>query len=108
MLSACRLDELTADANTVARPAQAALDHVADPEFAGELLRIGSFALVAKAGISSHDREPPCPRQLGDQVLGHAFEKEAGLGVASKVLKGQDSDRRFCRCRTGSLAGGGS
>src|SRR5712672_1185514 len=104
MLSACRLDELAADANTVARPAQAALDHVADPELAGELLRIGSFALVAKAGIASHDREPPCPRQLGDQVLGHAVEKELGLGVATKVLKRQDSDRRFFRWRSGPLA----
>src|SRR6266446_3730797 len=104
MLSACRLDELAADANTVARPPQAALDHVADPELAGELFRICSFALVAKAGIARHDREPPCPRQLRNQVLGHAVEKELGLGVATKVLKRQDSDRRFFRWRSGPLA----
>src|SRR3984893_9637953 len=107
MLSACRLDALAADANTVACPSQAAVARVAEPGLAGQRRRSGSFARVAKAGIASHDREPPCPRQLGDQVLGHAVEKELGLGVATKVLKRQDSDRRFFRWRSGPLADGG-
>src|SRR6516165_10899905 len=95
MLSGCCLDELTADANAVAGLPQAALDHVAHPELAGDLLRVGSLALVTKACISSDDGEPACTRQLGDHILGNTVEKELGLGITAEVLKWQHGDRRF-------------
>jgi len=46
MLTARRLDQLAGDANAIARLAQTTLDQVANAEIAGELLRIGPFALV--------------------------------------------------------------
>src|SRR5712671_5323854 len=97
MLTARRLDQLAGDAIAIARLAQTTLDHVANAEIAGELLRIGPFALVSEASVASHDREPARPRQLGDQILGHAVEEELGLGVAAEVLERQHGDRRLIR-----------
>src|SRR5438105_15459350 len=104
MLAARRLDQLAADANAIARLAQTTLDHVANAEFSGELLRIGPFAFVGEAGVASHDREPARPRQLGDQILGDAVEEEFGLGIPAEVLEGQHRDRRLFRWCRGLLA----
>lgn len=43
-------------------------------------------------------------RQLGDQVLGHAVEKELGLGITAEVLKRQHGERRPADWRGGSSA----
>src|SRR5438876_2945206 len=105
MLAAGRVDELTADANATTGRAQAALLHVVQPELAGDLLRIDPLALVAEGGVAGDHGEPPRPRQLGDQVLRDAVEKELRLGVAAEILKRQYRDGRLFRRRGGSLAG---
>src|SRR4029077_6052689 len=104
MLTARCLDHLAADANAIARLAQTTLDHVANAEFSGELLRIGPFALVSEAGVARHDREPARPRELGDQILGDAIEEELGLGIAAGFLEGRPRARRFFRWCCGLLA----
>jgi hypothetical protein len=106
VLAACRLDELAGDAHPVARLAKAALDHIPHAELTRDLLRIRTLSLVAEAGVAGDDREPPRTRQFGDQILGHAVEKELGLGIAAEVLKRQHGERRPVDRRGGSAAAG--
>src|SRR5438477_7142957 len=109
MLAACRLDQLAANADARACLSQAALDHVAHAELAGNLLDIRRLALVAEACVARHDGEPAGLRQFGDQILGETVEKELRLGVAAEVLEGQHGDawlfrRRRDRPRAGRIA----
>src|SRR5208282_221833 len=100
MFSARHLDKLAADANPIAGLSETPLDHIADPELAGELLGICPLTLVAETRVAGDDREPPCSRQLGDQVFGDAIEKELRLGVTAEVLERQDHQPRpFRPCR---------
>src|SRR5580700_6951194 len=105
MLPGRRVDQLATDADASASLAQAALQHVVQPELAGDLLRIDPLALVAEGRVAGDDREPPRPRQLGDQILRDAVEEELRLGIAAEVLKRQYRDGRLFRRRRGSLAG---
>src|SRR5260370_24249223 len=105
MLAAGRVDELAADADASAGLAQAAFEHVMHPELAGDLLRIDPLALVAEGGVAGDDGDPPRPRQLGDQILCDAVEKELRLGIGAEVLKRQYRDGRLFRRRGGSPAG---
>ncbi len=104
MLSARRLDKLTAYADAVASLAEAALDHIADPKLPSTSFEVAALTLVAEARVAGDDREPPRPRQLGDQILSDAIEEEVGLGVAAEVLKRQHRDRRPFRRRGSPLA----
>src|SRR5262249_21694436 len=106
VLSARRLDELTGDADAVARLAETALNDVPHAEVARDLLRVGGLALVAEAGVAGHNREPTRSRQLGDQILGHAVQKELGFGIATEILERQYRKRRPVERRGSSSASG--
>src|SRR3954466_15948829 len=93
MLAACRLDQLAADANARAGLSEASLHHIPHPEFARDLFGIRALSLVAKRRVARDHRKPTRPRQIGDQVLRNAVEKELRLGIAAQILKGQYRDR---------------
>src|SRR4051794_15647527 len=101
MSAACRLDQLAADTEARAGLAQASLHHIPDPELARDLLRIRPLSLVAEGRVARDHREPAGLRQLGDQVLRNAVEKELRLGIAAQVLKRQYRERRPFRYRGG-------
>ena len=50
--------ELGRDAHLVAQPAHAALDHVVDAEFLGDLLHVDGLALVDERGVAGDHEEP--------------------------------------------------
>ena len=89
------LDQVAGDAHPVAALAHAAFEHIADAEFAADLLHIDRLALVGEARIAGDDEEPADARQRGDDLLDHAVGEIFLLRVAAHVLERQDRDRRL-------------
>ena len=88
------LDQLTGNADPVAGPADAALEHIAHAEFAADLLDVDGFALVGEGRIARDDEQRLEPRQRGDDLLDHAVGEIFLLGIAAHVLERQYRDRR--------------
>ena len=72
---------------------QASLHHIPHPELTRDPLGISPLSLVAEGRVARDHREPAGLRQIGDQVLRNAVEKELRLGIAAQILKGQYRDR---------------
>ena len=72
MRSGAAVDELRRDPEPVARPPDAALEHVADAEIVGDLPHIDGAPLVDEARIAGDHREGLEARQRRDDVLDHA------------------------------------
>jgi hypothetical protein len=49
--------QLRGDAHALAEPADAALDHVVDAEFLGDLLQVDGLALVDEGGVAGDHKE---------------------------------------------------
>ena len=92
MGSSHSVDELGIDAHTVTTPANAAFQHIAHAQFAPDLPHVDRLALVLEARVSGDDEQLREPRQLGDDVIGHAVGEIFLLGVAAHVGEGQNSD----------------
>src|SRR5207244_4052874 len=75
-VSACGgVDELARDAYLVAGAPDAALEGVADPELAADLLDVDGPVLVDEAGIARDHEQPAHARQRGDDLLHHAIRE---------------------------------
>src|SRR6266571_6340334 len=110
MIAGLRLDELAADADSIPRLPHGALKHIADAEFAPDLLYIHSAALVGKARIAGDDEQPFDAREASDNLLDDAVGEIVLLGIAAHIGEGQDGDRGLVgkrerrwryRCRSG-------
>ena len=89
------IDELPRDADLVSGLAHAALEDVADPQFAPDLLHVYGPALVGKAGIAGDHEQAVKARQGRDDLLDHPVGEIFLLSVAAHVLERQDGDRRL-------------
>ncbi len=88
-----RLDQLSGDAQPIARFAYAALQHIAHAEFAPDLPDVDRLALVGEARIARDHEQPLDARQPGDDVLDHAVDEIFLLRIATHILKRQHRDR---------------
>src|SRR5262245_53826978 len=91
------IDELGADADTVAGAANAALEHVAHPELTPNLPDIDGLALVLEARIAGDHKEFREPRQVCDDVVGDAVTEIVLTRVAAHVAESENSDRGLVR-----------
>ena len=82
------VDKLSADADTVARAANAALQHVAHPELAPDLPDVDGLALVLEARIAGDHKQLREPRQIGDDVFGDAVTEIVLARVTAHVGEG--------------------
>jgi hypothetical protein len=84
-----RLDQLNVDAHALAAALDAALEHIADPEVAADLPRIGGLALVGERRVARDDESAGQARKVGRQTLGHAVDKIVLLFPAADIREGQ-------------------
>ena len=92
MVATDAIDQLSGDANPLARLAHAAFKDVTGAKFLRHLAHIRRFALVGKGRISRNDgeRAPGC--QGGDDVLGQPVAEILLFRVAAHVGEGQHGD----------------
>src|SRR5262245_30827797 len=64
-----RVDQLASDTNSVRRPADAPLKHVADAKFLAHLLDVGRFASIREGRVSGDHEEGMRARQLCNDVF---------------------------------------
>src|SRR5262249_19561688 len=95
MRSGDSVDQLGGDAYPSASLAHRTFEHIADTQFAADLLHIDRLALVCKTGIAGDYEEPADARQRGNDLLDHAIGEMFVLGVAAHIGEGQYRDRRF-------------
>jgi hypothetical protein len=87
------VDQLTANAQAVARLAHASLEDIAHPQFAPDLLYVHGAAFVGKARIArDHEQVPEAPQGL-DDVFHDAVREVFLIGVIAHVLEGQHGNR---------------
>ena len=91
------INQLADDADFSRRLAHTAFKHVADAEFAPDLLDIDGLAFVGKGGVSRDDEQRFGPRQPGNDVLDHAVGEIFLLRIAAHVLERQHRDRGLVR-----------
>jgi hypothetical protein len=102
MLAGRRIDQLGGDAQAVAGLSHAALQHVSDAEFGGDLLHVDGAVLVGEARIAGDNEEPRHARQRRNDVLGHAVGEKILVGIVAHIVERQDRDgglvgqRRAC------------
>ena len=84
--------------------AHAALDHVADAEFFGDLLHMDGFALVDEGRVARDHEEPAQLGQRGDDVLADAVGEIVLLRIAAHVGEGKHGDGRPVGQRQGRRA----
>ena len=87
------IDQLCGNPYSVASFADAAFDHVADPQFLGDRLHLHRPSLVGKTGISSDHEQLGQLRKGGNNVLGNSVGKVLLLRVATHVFERQHGDR---------------
>ncbi len=95
MHAARRVDQLAGDPHPAARPAHAALEHVAHAELAADLLHVDRPAAVGEARVARDHEQPAQAGQLGGDVLDHAIGEVVLARVAAQVLERQHGDRRL-------------
>src|SRR6476620_5525961 len=88
-----RIDKLRIDTHPLSRPANAALQDVADAELAGDLLHVDRSILVGECGVAGDHEQPPDARELGDQILGNAVGEVALVAIRAHVGEGQYDQR---------------
>ena len=93
VLAGLGVDQLAGDADAPARRPDAALQHVAHAEFAGDLPHVHGFALVDEGRVAGDDEQPAQARERRDDVLGDAVGEVILLGIAAHVGEWQDGDR---------------
>src|SRR5688572_26483948 len=83
------IDELRTDAHPLIRPANAALEYVADAELAGDLLHVNGPIFVGKCRISRDHEKPPNAGQLRDEVLRNAVREMPFVASRANVREWQ-------------------
>src|SRR6516225_182733 len=95
------IDQLSVDADPVARSPNTSLKHIADAELAADPPRIDPLALIGERGIARDYEQVRNSRQIRRQILGDAVGEVLLRPVVAEVGKGQHDDRQAWR--TGCL-----
>src|ERR1700716_3898230 len=93
------IDELSRDAHPIGRFANAALQHVAHPKLAPDLLHIDGAPLVCEARVAGDDEQRLETGQCSDDVLHHPVGKIVLFWVAAHILEREHGDGRLVRER---------
>src|SRR6516164_4972671 len=95
MRVALGIDQLGVDANLLARPLDAAFEHIAHPQLAADLLRVDRFVLVGEGAIARDHETVGDPRQIGRQSSVTPSAKYCWPGSLLRLAKGSTTiDRR--------------
>src|SRR5262249_39768632 len=97
-------DQLSGDAYTTAGFAHRAFEHIADAQFAADLLHIDGLAFVREARVAGDNEEPADAGECGDDLLDHAVGEILLLRISAQIGKGQYRDRRLVRQRQRGLS----
>src|SRR5437016_4263535 len=97
------IDELSRDAHSVCRLANAAFQHIAHPKLAPDLLHVDGAPLVCEARVAGDDEQRLETRQRRDDVLDHSVGKIFLLWIAAHVDKRQNSNRGLIGERKGGV-----
>src|SRR5438105_587443 len=95
--------KLSRNAYALALLAHAALDHIVDTEFLGDLLQVNGFALVGERGVARDHEEPAQLGQRRDDVFADAVGKYSCsasplmLAKGSTAIAGRSEDRTAAR-----------
>jgi len=92
-----RLDQLRADADTLAGIAKASFEHISRAKFAADTFYVNSLSLIGEGRIARDHRQPLDPRKSGDDVLDDTIGEIVLSRIAAQIFKWQDSDRRLVR-----------
>src|SRR3954470_22522005 len=90
-----RLNELSPYPDAPTRFSYASFEHVADAEFAPNLLDVDRLTLVGEARISRDDEQGFETRQGGNNVFHDAIGEVFLFRISAHVLKRQYCDRRL-------------
>ena len=90
----CAVDQMRGDPEAVPGPLQAAFEHVADAEFAGDRADIDRSALVGEGRrVGDHGKRSEAGESR-DDLRRHAVGDVVLVGIAAQVLKGEHRKRR--------------
>ena len=82
------IDQLSVDADLVARATDASFQHIADTKLAADLLRLDRFIPVGERGIPRDHEHVRDPRQIGRQILGDPVREILLLPVFTQISEG--------------------
>src|SRR4029077_19781754 len=97
MSAGLRVDELDVDAQPIAGPLNAALQHITDVQLTPDLLQINMLSLVAERGVAPDHKGAGNAREIGGQALRHTIDEVFLLRIAAQIGKGQNDDRKARR-----------
>ncbi len=94
-----RFNELCADAQPLAGPANAAFEHITHAQLARDLPHIDGAVLVDECRVAGDHEQPADAGQAGDQILGHPVGEVLLIGIVAHVVERQHSDGGTVRQR---------
>src|SRR6266436_6313669 len=97
MRPAQSVDQLGGDAHARTPLPHRAFKHIADAQFAADLLHVDRLALVGKARVAGDHEQPADARERGDDLLDHAVGEIFLLRVAAHIGERQHRDRGLVR-----------
>jgi hypothetical protein len=86
------IDELSGDAHSICRFANAPFQQVAHPKLAPDLLRVNGASLVGEARVAGDDEQRLEPGQRRDDVFRNSVGKIILLRIGAQVGEGENSD----------------
>ena len=92
------IDQLHRQAQPLTGPTHAALDDIADSQFATELLRPDRFAFEGEAGTTIHDNDRRDAAQRRRQILDKAVSEIFIIALGAEIVERQDRNGRLVRC----------
>ena len=107
MIACFGVDELHVDAHAVSAALNAALEDIADVQFAPDRLHVERLAFVGESRIAGDHERAANAREIGRQALGDPVDEMLLLRVAADIGERQDDDRQ-ARRRGSSDAGAGA
>jgi hypothetical protein len=94
MRAAFRVDQLDVHPNMIAASPYAAFQHIADAEFAADLLHVDRFTLIGKGGAAGDHKASGNAREIGRQVVRDPIGEIFLIRIIRQVLKRQHDDRQ--------------
>jgi hypothetical protein len=91
------IDQLGIDADLIARPLDATLQHIADAQLAADLLCVGRLVPIGERGAARDHEHIRDPRQVGREIVGNPIGKILLAGIITEIDEGQHDDRQ-ARC----------
>ena len=94
MIAALGVDELDVDPHAVAAALDAALEHIADVQFAPDRLRVDGLAFVGERRIAGDHVSPANAREVGRQALRDAVDEMLLFRLAADIGEGRTTIER--------------